>query len=374
MGSVFQAERAVSPVDGSELWVVLDAELLLHREASDFLRCLQGATRSPHTIRAYAGRVALFLGWCQVQGVEWRRIGLPDLARFKRWLEVGPGRGGRIRSGSTVNAVLTGVCEFLRFCARTGLVEPIVAERLSEPRWLRFIPPGFDTGESGQFRAVRARSLKARAETPFPEALSAERTAAVLACCRRPRERFLVILLLHTGLRIGEGLGLRRCDMHVLPDSRGLGCATVGAHVHVRHRANPNGALAKSRFPRTVPASDAVLTAYADYQYERAQTVGGTGNDMVLVNLYHEPLGAPMNYRAAKRFFDRVAGECGFPVRPHMLRHTAATNWIRAGVDIDVVRALLGHASLASTTVYLHARDEDKRRAVTAVAAGQQYR
>ena len=64
--------------------------------------------------------------------------------------------------------------------------------------------------------------------------------------------------------------------MHVLPDSRGLGCATVGAHVHVRHRANPNGALAKSRFPRTVPASDAVLAAYADYQYERAQTVGET--------------------------------------------------------------------------------------------------
>ena len=165
MGSVFQAEREVSPVDGSELWVVLDAELLLHREASDFLRCLQGATRSPHTIRAYAGRVALFLGWCQAQGVEWRQIGLPDLARFKRWLEVCPGRGGRVRSGSTVNAVLTAVCEFLRFCARTGLVEPIVAERLSEPRWLRFTPPGFDTGESGQFRTVRARSLKSRADT-----------------------------------------------------------------------------------------------------------------------------------------------------------------------------------------------------------------
>ena len=178
MSSAFQAERAVSPVDGSELWVVLDAELLLHREASDFLRCLQGATRSPHTIRAYAGRVALFLGWCQAQGVDWRRIGLPDLARFKRWLEICPGRGGRIRSGSTVNAVLTAVCEFLRFCARTGLVEPIVAEQLSEPRWLRFTPPGFDTGESGQFRAVRARSLKARAETPFPEALSAEQSAA----------------------------------------------------------------------------------------------------------------------------------------------------------------------------------------------------
>ncbi|MGH3526963.1 MAG: tyrosine-type recombinase/integrase [Pseudonocardiaceae bacterium] len=174
-------------------------------------------------------------------------------------------------------------------------------------------------------------------------------------------------------MRIGEALGLRREDMHLLPDSRSLGCAVVGAHVHVRHRANPNGALAKSRFPRTVPASDAVLASYADYQHERGELVGGDGSEMVLVNLYHQPLGAPMTYRAAKGFFERVSGECGFPVRPHMLRHTAATNWVRAGADLDVVRALLGHASLSSTTIYLHARDEDKRRAVEAVAAGRRY-
>jgi len=371
---VFQAERAVSPLDGSVQWVVLDPGLLVHREASDFLRCLHGASRSPHTIRAYAGRAALFLGWCATHGIDWRQISLPELARFKHWLEVTPGRGERIRAGSTVNAILTAVCELLRFCARTGLIESAVAERLSEPRWLHFTPPGFDAGESGRFRAVRARALKARAEQPFPEAFTAEQVEAVLGCCRRPREQFLVILLGDTGLRIGEALGLRRCDMHLLPDSRTLGCMVLGAHVHIRHRANPNGALAKSRFPRTVPASDPVLDAYADYQLERAEVVGDDGTDLVLVNLYHQPLGAPMSYRAAKRFFERLATESGFPVRPHMLRHTAATNWVRAGVDLDVVQALLGHASLASTTVYLHARDEDKRRAVDAVAAGTRYR
>jgi hypothetical protein len=111
--SAFRAERAVSPVDGDELWVVPDPQLILHRQASDFMRCLQGAGRSPHTIRAYAGRVAVFLGWCQAQGVGWRRIGLPDLARFKRWLETCPGRNGRARSGSTVNAILAAVYEFL---------------------------------------------------------------------------------------------------------------------------------------------------------------------------------------------------------------------------------------------------------------------
>jgi integrase/recombinase XerD len=199
ISAAFRAERAVSPLDGSELWVVLDPELVPHREASDFVRALHGAGRSPHTIRVYAGRVASFLGWCAGQGVEWSSISLATLARFKHFIEATPGQGGRLRSGATVNATLTAVCEFLRFCARTWLVEQAVAERLSEPRWLRFTPPGFDPGESGQFRTVRARALKARAQTPFPEALTSEQVDAVLACCRRPRERFMVILLLATG-------------------------------------------------------------------------------------------------------------------------------------------------------------------------------
>jgi integrase len=277
--------------------------------------------------------------------VDWRGIELVELARFKHWLVVTATRTGRLRSESTVNAILTAVCELLQFCARSGLIEAAVAERLCAPRWLRFIPPGFDTGESGQFRTVRARALKARAATPFPEALTSEQLATVLSCCRRPREHFLVILLRDTGLQIGEVLGLRREDMHLLPDSRTLGRAVVGAHVHVRHRANPNGALAKLRFPRTVPVSDAVLASYGDYQHERAELVGEDSTEMVLVNLYHQPLGAPMTYRAAKGFFDRLAGECGFPVRPHMLHHSAAS--FRAGVDLDVARALLGHASLS---------------------------
>src|SRR6266849_9924014 len=91
----FRAERAVAPLDGSELWVVLDPELGVRREASDFLRALQGAGRSPHTIRAYAGRVASFLGWCASQGVGWSSISLAALARFKHFAEATPVRGGR---------------------------------------------------------------------------------------------------------------------------------------------------------------------------------------------------------------------------------------------------------------------------------------
>ncbi len=54
-------------------------------------------------------------------------------------------------------------------------------------------------------------------------------------------------------------------------------------------------ALAKSRCPRTVPVGDALLSAYTDYQHERARLLGDEdGTDRVLVNLCHAPLGAAM--------------------------------------------------------------------------------
>ena len=371
--SRFSAERAVSPVDGSLRWVVLDPSLVIHAEGTDFCWGLYGADRSPNTIRVYAGRTAVFLGWCSAGGVDWKTVGLGELARFKAWLEMTPSRSGYRKAG-TVDAILIAVCEFLRFCARTGRIDSRVADQLVELRWLAFLPAGFDRGERGQFRTVRVRQVRARAQTVFPEALSPEQSNVVFTACRRPREVFIVCLLHDSGLRIGEALGLRREDMHLLPDSRSLGCAVVGAHLHVRRRANPNGTLAKSRYPRMVPASEAILSAYADYAFERDAILGDDDSDFVLVNLYHTPLGKPMTYRGAKGLFERLAGQTGFPLRPHMFRHTAATNWVRAGVDVDVVQRLLGHAVPASTLVYLHARDEDRRRAVEAVAAGELYR
>jgi len=106
-------------------------------------------------------------------------------------------------------------------------------------------PPGFDAGSPASSARCGPGAEGAGAGA-VPDALTDEQAEAVLACCRRPRDQFLVILLRDTGLRIGEALGLRGEDMHLLPDSRALGCTVVGAHVHVRHRANPNGALAKS--------------------------------------------------------------------------------------------------------------------------------
>ncbi|HEY5878661.1 MAG TPA: tyrosine-type recombinase/integrase [Nakamurella sp.] len=366
----FRAERACAVDGGSVRWVVVDDAWALHLEACAFLESLRAADRSPNTERVYAGRVALFLNWCVGAGVDWMAPTFVQLHGFLRWLATTPYAtrrstgAARVRSKSTANAVFTTVSELLRFGATQGWVSPQVPAMITSQKYLRFAPAGYDVGEQGQFRHVQVRSIKYREPRRTPEYLSAEQVDAVLRSVSHCRDRFLLLLMVTTGMRVGEALGLSREDMHFLARSDALGCRLGGSHVHVRRRVNENGALAKSRYERTIPVNPDVVEAYADYQFERDGLLPGSQSDAVFVNLFRPPLGQAMRYSNVKDLFDRIADQCGFPVRPHLLRHTAATRWIESGVAPDVVQALLGHAAFISTSVYLHASAERMRAAV----------
>ena len=375
----FRAERA-RPADGGPVrWVVIDDSWSLHREACAFLESLRAADRSPNTERVYAGRVALFLNWSTDSGVDWTQPTFLQLNSLLRWLATSPYAkrrptgAHRVRSKSTANAVFTTVSEFLRFGATQGWVPPSVPAMITSQKYLRFAPTGYDVGEQEQYRHIQTRTIKYREPGRTPEYLSPSQVDTLLRSVSHDRDRFLLLLMLTTGMRVGEALGLSREDTHFLARSDALGCRLTGPHVHVRRRLNENGALAKSRYERTIPVTTDVVEAYADYQFERDGIVPGGQSDSVFVNLFRPPLGQAMRYSTVKDLFDRLARECGFPVRPHMLRHTAATRWIEAGVAPDVVQALLGHVAFTSTSVYLHANTERMRAAVeqTATRTGQ---
>ena len=360
------AERAVSPTSGATTYLLVDDELRVHPEVKLFAIYLRGSGRSPETARAYVPRVGKFLNWCEGRGVDFRKVTVVDLSAYKHHLEARSAPKGAPLRGKTVNAHLTAVLEFLRFGASYDLIDAAVVERLSHRRYIYSGASGFDPGEGGQFRCVTTPYVKAKEITLPPSTLSTAEVEVVLGECLTARDRFLVIALLATGARIGEALGWRREDLHLLPDSTALGCRTPGAHVHVIPRQdNANGARAKSGRPRIVPVDGAVVRAYRDYRVERDEALGGDLSDFVFVNLAGAQRGQPLSYSNAFQVLRRTGHRAGLShLHPHQFRHTAATSWIRAGVATDIVQSLLGHASPTSTAIYVHANDDDKRAAV----------
>ncbi|MFD4510957.1 tyrosine-type recombinase/integrase [Streptomyces sp. NPDC058457] len=380
MEQAYVAECSVSQATGLERWVVADACTYdLHAEACAFLAGLRSKGRSPNTERVYAGRLALYLNYCAGHRIEWAGPSFLALSGLQQWLVTTPLPARRrlptviaprYRSQGTANAVMTAVADFLRFGALHGWVPAQTAGLLSEPKFLRYLPAGYDGGERGQWRQVQSAAFRFPVSEPGCEDLSPEQIRGLIDAASTARDRFLVAMLAASGVRIGEALGLRQEDLHFLASSRSLGCPVQGPHLHIRRRTdNPNKALAKSKHARFIPVTADLVTLYADYQHERAQVAAAAESAMVFVNLFRPPLGRAMTYPNAKSIFDRLARRVGHPARPHMLRHSAATRWLRDGVDRDVVQTLLGHASPLSMDRYRHVDESETRIAVDRVHA-----
>ena len=184
-----------------------------------------------------------------------------------------------------------------------------------------------------------------------------------------------MLTLSRLGLRRGELVGLRRADVHALPESTSLGCPVGREQVHVRRREdNANRAWAKSRRQRVVPMDRLVVQAHDQYLLERAHCQAAGDSDFLLVNLFKPPVGAPMRLGAVNELLATLSRRAALPnvVRPHMLRHTCATQWLENGLDIRYVQKLLGHHSISTTEIYTHVSDQSLREALLRANGGRQ--
>jgi integrase/recombinase XerD len=230
--------------------------------------------------------------------------------------------------------------------------------------------PDVARGEDGRMAwRMRARHRLREPETPVDRA-GDEKIVALLRACCSARDRLLVLVMARAGLRRGELCGLRRGDVHLLADSRRLGCEVARAHLHVvRRDDNPNRAWAKSRRQRVVPLDFLVVQAFDTYEFERMRVAAAADSDLVFVNLFRAPIGAPLRPDAVGELLAAASRRAGLDtaIRPHQLRHAFASNVADSGGGIDVVADLLGHASITSSQVYSHPDPSRLRAAVDAV-------
>ena len=373
---------------GQRYWTVLDEDLHVVGVADGFLRHQRfGRDGAESTTKAYAHAIALFLRWCAQTGRGWQ-AGVERFGLFMTWLaNAGPAASGAeaagtgsgvvlagpgaapARSPSRINGVLTAVRGMVVHAVATGQAPAGLVPLLYEVADDRDLPEA-GRGEDGRMAwRMWARHRLREPEMTVDRASDAE-IVALLRACRSARDRLIVLLMARAGLRRGELCGLRRSDVHLLVDSRGLGCEVTRAHLHVvRREDNPNRAWAKSRRERVVPLDFVTVQGCDTYEFERMRVPLAADSDFVFVNLFRAPIGAPMRPDGVGELLVAASRRAGLdtPIRPHQLRHACGSNLTDAGGGIDVVADLLGHASVSSSQVYVHPDPSRLRAAVDAV-------
>ncbi len=297
---------------------------LLQRFFTDRLQSQLGV--SPHTVASYRDTFRLLLVFASERlGRAPSELRVEDLntvllCAFLEHLE-----HGRDNTPKTRNTRLAALRSFFRFVA------------FAEPAC------------SLQCQQVLAIPTKRHERLPV-EFLSEEETAALVAAPDPAiwigrRDRTLVLVAVQTGLRNAELRSLRHRDVK-------LG---VGAHVRC---------TGKGRKTRCTPLRRDVAAALDTWLAER----GARPDDPVFPSARGAFLSADALQGLVARHVAAASATCsslvGRSITPHTLRHTAAMDLLRRGVDLTVIALWLGHESVETTQIYLHADMRIKERAL----------
>ncbi len=110
--------------------------------------------------------------------------------------------------------------------------------------------------------------------------------------------------------------------------------------------------LGKGNKERIIPAGEELLTTVKEYMQEKRK-VFEKADDVLLVSSRGKKLYPKYAYNLVRNVLSQEIRTLD-KKSPHVLRHTFATHLMNNGANLDAVKELLGHASLASTQVYTH--------------------
>lgn len=282
---------------------------------------------SPHTIRAYDGDIVAFERHLGIRA----SVNQIDRDRLVAFMEEQREAGLSSTSIRRRASGLRGFCKWLR-SADLLTSDPWMGATVAVGR-SRKLPRTLPTHELDRLLRGLRKASGTDGASDLDEVL------------RRPHESttlLAVALMVATGVRVHEVVGVE-CHNIDLPSRR---LQLVG----------------KGQRERQVFLTNDWITSLTR-AYLKTRAALGLEHSRLLFNRHLEPLTAP----AMRSRLVKAAQDAGLRVRvtPHMLRHTAATQLIEAGVDIRYIQRLLGHASLTTTEIYTHVSDGALSRVVS---------
>lgn len=336
--------------------MVLDDDYFPIEPIQKYLHYLDSVGRSPYTIQTYAHNLKLFWEFLRDSQLEWREGNLVEkLSNFIHWLRNPHKSVLNIqpqvskRGEKTINHCLTTVCGFYEFQERLGGFEGVDVYRYQMQPGSKYKPFLHHISKG---KEVKTRLLKIKEPKTFPGCLTPEQVNTLVEACNCLRDKFLIRLLYETGLRIGEALGLRHEDMVTGRTNE----------IRVLPRANNiNHVRAKSGAERTVHISKELRQWYSAYLIEEYPEEIDCDFVFVVIKAPGKgEVGKPLTYKTVDSLFRRLSKKIDLKVTPHLLRHTDATELIRAGWDMTYLQKRLGHTDIQTTVnTYVHLTDED---------------
>jgi integrase/recombinase XerC len=273
-------------------------------EIQPFLAYLQFEKRySRHTLLSYENDLVSFFDYLTV---TYGSCQLKDISHLfvRGWLASLKEEG---LTSKTLNRKISALKSFFKYAVKTGAVVQTPMAKVVAPKIEKRLPVYVEEGQMDTL-------LRHVEFTDHWEGAT---------------DRLILVLLYATGMRLSELIGLKETSVS-------------SSQIKV---------LGKGNKERIIPISPAVYDDVVSYtQAKKEKGIEDSGT--LLVTTEGKPLSPRKVYSSVKNYLSQVTT---IEKRsPHVLRHTFATHLMNNGADLNAVKELLGHSSLAATQVYTH--------------------
>jgi len=272
-------------------------------QAEDFLNYLRFEKRySRHTLISYKNDLEQFLSFL---ALSFDSPSLQDIsaAMVRTWLA---GLKENNLTAKSINRKISTLKSFFKFLIREGLIETTPMSIINAPKINKRLPV-----------YVEEKDLQTLFQyVEFPDDWKGR------------TEKLILQLFYITGIRISELINLKQNQLDV-------------SYNHIK-------VLGKGNKERIIPVNKEMINALVSYISSKP---AGTSEN-IFVNEKGKPLYARQVYNLVQKNLALVTTVK--KKSPHVLRHSFATHLTNNGADLNAVKELLGHSSLAATQVYTH--------------------
>jgi len=272
----------------------------------NFFKYLEFEKRySIHTIRAYRDDLLQFLTFLKAR-FELNQIKDADHRQVRSWMVH---MMQNDYSSKTINRKISSLKTYFKYLKKKKLVNRNPLSKIVTPKNGKRLP-----------EFVRARQLESLTDH-----------LAIDDSFQGQRNAMIITLLYQLGIRRAELIGIKDTDI-----DRQRGVIKV---------------LGKGNKERLIPISASIISQIDSYLTIRdSEVVSESGH--LLVTDKGKKLYPKFVYNTCKRYLSTVSSN--EYLGPHILRHSFATHLANNGADLNAIKELMGHSSLAATQVYMH--------------------